>query len=72
MRVARAFHEGRAPAAGVVARARPLDLDHIGAQVSKDLPRPGPGQNARKLENTKAGEGFGHSGAFISIVAAAI
>ena len=49
-----ALDERRAPAARVVARAGTLDLDHVGAEIGEDLPRPRAGQNARELENTNA------------------
>ena len=37
---------GRAPVAGIVARAGALDLDHLGAEVAENLPAPGPGEYA--------------------------
>ena len=46
--------EGRPPVAGVVARARPLDLDHLGAQVGQRLRRPGPGQHPRQVQHAHA------------------
>ncbi len=55
-----ALDERRAPAARVVARAGALDLDHVGAEIGEDLPRPGAGQNARELENTNARERSRH------------
>ncbi len=39
-------HERRAPAAGVVAGALALDLDHVGAEIGENLAGPGPGQDA--------------------------
>ena len=56
----RALDERRSPAARVVARAGALDLHHVGAEVGEDLPRPRPGQNARKLENAKPAERSRH------------
>ena len=35
-----AFDEGRAPAAGIVARALALDLDDVGAEIGEHLSRP--------------------------------
>ncbi len=46
-------HERRAPGAGVVAGAGALDLDDVGAEVGKDLPRPRPGQDPGKLQNAQ-------------------
>ena len=42
---------GRAPFAGVVAGAGPLDLDHIGAQITQELRAGRPGQDAGEVEN---------------------
>src|SRR5258708_5208438 len=56
----RAFDERRSPAARVVASAGALDLHHIGAEIGENLPRPGAGQDARKLEDANAGEWPGH------------
>ena len=50
--------EGRSPAAGVVARARPLDLHHIGAEIGQQLADPGTGENAREFEDFQAFERF--------------
>jgi hypothetical protein len=44
---------GRAPAAGVVARAGTFDLDHFSAWIRQRLARPGAGQDAGQIENTK-------------------
>src|ERR1700730_18111210 len=55
-----ALDEGRSPSARVVARASALDLHHIGAKISENLPRPRAGQNARKLKDANAGEWPGH------------
>ena len=43
--------------ARVVALARALDLDHVGAEVGEQLARPRPGEDAGKVENANAGEG---------------
>src|SRR3979411_3460600 len=45
------LHPGRTESARVVARARPLDLDHFGAEIGEVLPRPGAGEHARKIED---------------------
>ncbi|MNP20337.1 hypothetical protein D3C76_1129060 [compost metagenome] len=42
-------------APGVVAFARPFDLDHFGAEVGQHLRRPRPGDDARQVENTYSG-----------------
>ena len=42
--------EGRSPCARIVAGARPLDLDHLGAEIGEQLPGPGPGEDPRQLE----------------------
>jgi hypothetical protein len=34
----------------IVALAGPLHLDHLGAEIRQQLPRPGPRQNARQLQ----------------------
>src|SRR5439155_1293987 len=44
------LHPGRTESARVVARARTLDLDHVGAEIGEVLPRPGAGEHARKIE----------------------
>src|SRR5262249_3423599 len=48
--------EGGAPAASVVAGAFALNLDHVGAQIGENLPRPGPRQDAGKLEHADSGQ----------------
>jgi hypothetical protein len=48
-----AGHERRSPAAGVVALAGPLDLDHLGAEVRQKLRRPGARENAAQIEYAK-------------------
>ena len=50
------LHEGRAPAAGVVARARPFDLDDLSAEVCERLPAPRPCENACKLQHANAAQ----------------
>ena len=51
---------GRSPVPRVVARAGPLDLDHLGAQVGQDLARPGPREHARAVQDAELREGAGH------------
>ncbi len=53
-------YEGRAPRTRVVAGTLALDLDHVGAEVGEDLPRPRPRQNAGKLEDTHTAKGTRH------------
>jgi len=53
-------HEGWAPGAGIVAVARALDLDDVGAQISEDLSGPGAGQNAGKFEYAQSSQGARH------------
>ena len=50
----------RAPGAGVVAGALALDLDHVGAEIGKDLPGPRPGQDAGKLQDAQTGQRTRH------------
>ena len=50
------FHEGRTPAAGIVAGPLALDLDHIGAEIGENLPGPGPRQDAGELNYAKSGQ----------------
>src|SRR5439155_26016846 len=45
------LHPGRTESARVVARARTLDLDDLGAEIGEVLPRPGAGEHARKIED---------------------
>jgi hypothetical protein len=49
-----AFHEGRAPAAGIVAGALALDLDDVGAEIGEHLSGPGTGEDAGKFKNAEA------------------
>ena len=44
-------HEGRPPDAGVVAVARLLDLDDIGAEITQQLPGPGTGKDPAQIQN---------------------
>ena len=50
----RTLDEGRAPAAGIVARARPLHLHHVGAEIGQELADPGAGENAGELQDLEA------------------
>ena len=59
--------ERRAPAAGVVAGARALDLDHVGAEVGQDLPGPRPGQDAGELQHAQTGQRTRH-GQFLQLL----
>src|SRR5262249_22958498 len=47
----RILEPGWPPAARVVAGPRPLDLDHLGAEVGEILRRPGSGEDAGEIEN---------------------
>ena len=47
---------GRAPAARVVARARPLDLDHVGAEIGECLGRPRSCQDAAQIQDADVRE----------------
>ncbi len=51
---------GRAPVAGIVAGAGALDLDHLSAEITENLPTPGPGEHAGQVENADMGQGAGH------------
>ena len=53
--------EGRSPVARIVAGAGPLDLDHFGAEIGKQLPGPWTGEDPRELDHAQAGEGLVHS-----------
>ena len=50
----------RAEGARVVARLRALDLEDLGAEVGEDLPGPGPGEHARKVEDADVRERSRH------------
>ena len=54
-------HERRSPASGIIARARPLYLDDLCAQVGQQLRRPGAGKNPGKIENAKSGQASIHA-----------
>jgi hypothetical protein len=62
-----AGRERRAPAAGVVARARRLDLDHVGAHVAEHHCAQGSREDAREIHHTRPGHRpgfpFGHCAA---------
>src|SRR3982075_1199072 len=49
-------HEGRAPAAGVVAGAPAFHLDHVGAEIGEHLAGPRPRQDAGELEHAETGQ----------------
>ena len=55
-----AGQERRAPAAGIVAGAGPLDLDHVGAQVAQQLGAAGSRQDAGEIEDPQAVKRAGH------------
>ena len=52
----RIAQEGRSPAAGVVAAAGPLDLDHVGPEIAEELGGGGTGEDARQVEHLHPGE----------------
>jgi hypothetical protein len=43
--------KGRAPMAGIVAFAGPLDLNHFGTEIGEQLPAPWPGKDAGQLDH---------------------
>ena len=55
-----AAREGRAPGAGLVALAGPLDLDDLGAEVGQQHRAVRPRQHAGQVEDADAGERTGH------------
>ena len=55
-----AVAERRAPAARVVARARPLDLDDVGAHVAEDLAAERAGEVLTELDDGDAVQGKSH------------
>ena len=57
LRACRVAQEGRPPGTGVVAAARALDLDHVGAEIGQQLRGPRPGQDAAQIEHLEAGQG---------------
>jgi hypothetical protein len=52
--------EGRPPGARLVARAGPLDLDDLGAEIAEHLSGPRAGEDPRQVEHFQVGEGAGH------------
>ena len=60
----RVLEERRTPAARVVALPRPLDLDHLGAEVGEVLRGPGAGEHARQVEDANTVEDCGHGSEF--------
>ena len=54
------LEEGRAPFAGVVAFARPLDLDDVAAQVAEQLGAGRAREDTGQVEDAEAGERCGH------------
>ena len=52
-----AVDEGRPPGAGVVALARQLDLDHVGAHVAQHHRAIGAGHDAREIDDANAAQG---------------
>ena len=59
------FQKRRRVGTRIVAFHRTLDLDHVGAEVSEVLRRPGGGQHARHVENFDVGERAGHILSFV-------
>ena len=53
------LEERRTPAAGIVAAAGLLDLEHVGAEIGEDLGRPRTGQDPRKVQHLDPFEGTG-------------
>ena len=51
--------EWRSPAAGIVAGALALDLDHVGAKIGEDLPGPWTGENSGQSSTRKPVNGPG-------------
>ena len=47
------FKIRRTPTARVVADTRPLDLDHLRAEIGQDLPAPGTGEHAAHVQYTQ-------------------
>src|SRR5277367_3187032 len=60
-----ALEEGRAPDARIVARARALDLDHVGAEVRQNLTGPRTRENAREFDDFQPLEWFQRSLPFL-------
>jgi hypothetical protein len=61
--------KGRTPVPRVVPCARPLDLDHLRAEVREQLPCPGAGEDPRELEHLQAGQRLVHQKAAIPVIA---
>src|SRR5690606_24714497 len=61
---ARIADVGRSEGARVVALARPLDLDHLGAEVAQVLTGPRSGQHARHVEHADVRKGSCHGATF--------
>jgi hypothetical protein len=59
-RLIRVVEVRRTPVTRVVARARALDLDHVGAEVGEQLGGPGTGEDAREIEDAEVRERGGH------------
>src|SRR5205085_1729876 len=59
-RLARDTQEGRPPAARFIALARPLHLEDLGAQVTKDLSAKWPSQYTRCVQHANAGQQAAH------------
>src|SRR5262249_17102182 len=57
-----------APAAGVVARAATLYLDHVGPKIGQDLASPWSGQDTGKLQHTKTSQRPRHKSSFIPLI----
>src|SRR3546814_17814669 len=53
----RCRHEGRPPASRIVANARSLDLEDVGAKISEKLAGPGAREDAGKFEDADAFQG---------------
>lgn len=59
-------HEGRAPAAGLVAPVGPLHLDHLRAEVGQPHRAQRPGQDPRKIQNPDPFQRLHRSRTFLS------
>ena len=57
-----ALGQGPAPLAHGIALARVLDLDHVRAEVAKDLPAEGPGDEGSHFDDPEVGQGAFHGG----------
>ena len=56
---ARVAEEGGTPGSRVIARTRPLDLDHVGAEIGQQLARPGAREDAAEVEHFEADQRAG-------------